>query len=381
MVLTITQFGGGWGNTAGDCCLIQWDSEAGKKSHILIDLGRASMFNNMNEQCKNSTLRGVILTHLHSDHIGGTGKSQSKSSMNWNLESTLSQLNEDRGFLVLPKYTDFSGLKAEIKKKVPNCSIYSDPQASKDLLKFEDIEDIIGFNIECIYPDLSQAYKERENCHSLGCLITVTHNSSGKDWRMLTLGDMENVDKTTNQTANAAIEEVVGVHDINVIKLAHHGSASNLMDTVKKIIDTCHPIVVISGYTGGGIEKLVKHTEKAKKVYFLFSQAEVEDTAKSGLSIKGFIYPSAYKSPKTKNNVLKRNFDDNSMDARREQKWKFVINEKKDLDVRCLSHESSLYQTSSSRKRSSSDISMDANPDPKKSTTPLAQEEEKSMDS
>jgi hypothetical protein len=299
--LKITQLGGGWGSKAGDCCLIQWKSESGDQSHILIDLGNETMYTNIKTLIDpGSKLKGIILTHLHSDHIGGSSKGKEEESNDkGNLFMTLGELSSESGFLVLPKLTNFEILKGQIKEKATakvTISEEKDHDFETTYLSYRSTN--ICFKIELIYPDLSTAVDKAENKHSLGCLITVYNKETEQIWRMLTLGDMENLNQKTQKTAETAILTVVGENEVHVIKLPHHASKSNKMEIIQELIHrgytknpkssekyTRAPRVISSGFSQGadseGIIKLLCKQDISLRqygaFYFLGNQGEWED--------------------------------------------------------------------------------------------------------
>ncbi|MCZ8024126.1 MAG: hypothetical protein O9332_01230 [Microcystis sp. LE19-10.1B] len=173
MGLKITQFGGGWGNKAGDCCLLTYGKKMDR--HTLIDLGAPQVkrkYCHLGIQADH-TLENVIFTHLHEDHIG--------NDTQWK-----EVVERCTNKIFLPSKTTLTKKLEKIIKhpKINHATISfpDDDQDSQELSLNND--DDLKVTIKFIIPDPNKfKFKEAErtesdedkieNEKSLGCLITV----------------------------------------------------------------------------------------------------------------------------------------------------------------------------------------------------------------
>lgn len=245
MGLKITQFGGGWGNKAGDCCLLTYGKEMDR--HTLIDLGQPDSKRNLQSLGieRYHELENVIFTHLHQDHIGSTKQWQ--------------EVVKRSKKIFLPSKTTLTEKLKEIKDyaELTKTIVFPDEQDSY-VLSLDNVDDDLNVTIKFIIPDPKKfkiltyaeaADPEREdrieNEKSLGCLITVK-DKKNKKWQMLTLGDME------AHSANDRILSLFNDEDklfVKVIKLPHHGSKNNSMPIIKELMKQGNITVISSGFT------------------------------------------------------------------------------------------------------------------------------------
>ena len=263
MALKICQIGGYKGSTAGDCAYIEYDESATQKKYILIDLGRDRMLSKVPREWQQAgAIERVILTHMHSDHIGG-------ASPIANQLAKKKPTNKAVHF-VLPKVTHSSARATDafnnlLRNELPRLNRLNEARMT-DLIRVNTTPNLTC-TIDIIRPSNTDESAE-ENNNSLGELITVT-DTSNNIWRMLSLGDM------TPNSGEEAVRAMLTNHlgpsaqqNLDVIKLAHHGSENNIMHSIRPYISG-ETEVVISGHSGSALTKKSMTDKNSLEGYLL----------------------------------------------------------------------------------------------------------------
>ncbi len=255
MEYKFSQFGGGLGSMAGDCFVLRYGDSA-----MVIDLGTnyqtatskygGTVHKELNFILSETKRVDLIITHTHSDHIGGTDKELKSFMKKYNdklkADRPHGTYTEDQGWgvFVCQKPTrDTVWVIMEThanEKKIP-FNIASTEGGNKLIINRKDSEGGGTLEVYLIYSKNDRERKgtkrDREgeekkkdgesddNKFSMGVLIKILSEDGKSNFNFLSLGDME------PYFAAESIGELVDKEkSIDVVKLPHHFSENNFME-------------------------------------------------------------------------------------------------------------------------------------------------------
>ena len=192
--------------------------KCGKES-VIMDIGSLNNslpFNVINNYFKKENIHHVdllIVSHMDMDHISG-------------VKDLLKNYDVSKVIYTVPK--EKSKNYIWFKQVLNNSKVNFEEVKAGDEIKIGEI------NIKILLPDNNYINKDSENANSLICLVNV------KDTSILYTGD------ATKEAEEKLIKKYTNLQNINILKVAHHGSKTATSQSFVKNISP--KFAIISAY-------------------------------------------------------------------------------------------------------------------------------------